>query len=98
MRDGSENNTIQLIDVASGARLAEPPSQVLMDNWLGGAQWLRDSSGFFFSAISGEPTEFDQHVYFHRRGSVPTTEIVAVPWMDNGEYRAVFRQTTAAGL
>jgi prolyl oligopeptidase len=29
--DGSENNTIRLVDVASGALLPNPPTQMLMD-------------------------------------------------------------------
>lgn len=61
--DGSENNTIRLVDVESGALLANPPTQLLMDNWSGGAQWLPDSSGFYFTALAGTAKEFDMHVY-----------------------------------
>lgn len=65
--DGSENNSIRLIDVASGRALDGAPEQKLMDNWTGGAQWLADSSGFFFTGIHGTGGDFEQQVYFHSR-------------------------------
>src|SRR5262249_39551678 len=43
--DGSERNTIRLVDVQTG-HLLTAPSQVLMDHWMAGAQWLADSTGF----------------------------------------------------
>jgi prolyl oligopeptidase len=79
--DGSENNTIRLIDVATGHVLADPPPQTLMDNWTGGAQWLPDSSGFFFFAIVGAVKEVNQRIYLHRRFPAPTTVTVDVPWI-----------------
>jgi prolyl oligopeptidase len=88
-RDGSEANTIRLIDVASGQRLASPPSEVLMDNWTGGVQWLRDSSGFFFTAIDGPATAFCQRVYLHKRVPYPTTAPVDVCWTEKRSYRVV---------
>lgn len=87
--DGSENNTIRLIDVASGEALPEPPTHVLMDNWTGGVQWLPDSSGFFFSAITGAAIDFVQSVYLHRRVPSPTTHLVDVPWTEGKEWRMV---------
>jgi len=87
--DGSENNTIRLIDVASGERLAESPPQKLMDNWTGGVQWLADSSGFFFSAITGAAVDFQQAVYLHRRRPTPSTHRVEVPWIGDHEYRMI---------
>jgi len=65
--DGSENNTIRLIDVATGRKLADPPPHTLMDDWTGGVQWLPDSSGFFFTSITGAAVDFVQTVYLHRR-------------------------------
>jgi prolyl oligopeptidase len=61
--DGSENNTIRLVDVETGALLPDPPTQVLMDSWLGGAQWLADSSGFYFTALAGTTYDFDMKVF-----------------------------------
>lgn len=87
--DGSENNTVRLVDVETGVLLPNPPTQTLMDNWTGGVQWLPDSSGFFFSAITGAATDFSQAVYLHRRGIVPTTEVVDIEWLDGGDYRVV---------
>ena len=63
--DGSENNTIRLIQVATGECLANPPLQTLMDGWAGGARWLPDNSGFYFQALMGEPEKFQQQVLFH---------------------------------
>jgi prolyl oligopeptidase len=87
--DGSENNTIRLIDVSTGERLADAPSHTLMDHWTGGVQWLPDSGGFFFSAIHGAPANFEQRVYIHRRAPRPTTELVDIAWTQPRDYRMV---------
>lgn len=87
--DGSENNTIRLIDAATAEELPQPPQHTLMDNWTGGVQWLPDSTGFFFSAISGAATDFDQQVYLHRRDSAPITVALSIPWTTAKQYRAV---------
>jgi prolyl oligopeptidase len=87
--DGSENNTIRLIDIATGRVLPNPPCQTLMDNWTGGVQWLPDSTGFFFSAITGSAIEFQQQVYLHRRTPAPATKRVEVPWIGAQEYRMI---------
>ena len=87
--DGSESNTIRLIDVATAQALPDAPSQTLMDNWTGGVQWLPDSSGFFFSAITGMATDFVQKVYLHRRTPAPTTTAVDIGWTAAREWRMV---------
>lgn len=87
--DGSENNKIRLIDVDTGELLPNPPSQTLMDNWTRGVQWLPDSSGFFFSAIDGIATEFDQDVYLHRRFPTQTTVRAEVAWTKRKSYKVV---------
>jgi prolyl oligopeptidase len=87
--DGSETNTIRLSDVATGQVLADPPPHRLMDNWTGGVAWLPDSSGFFFSAITGAAVEFDQRVYLYTRTPVPRIMPVDVPWTGGQDYRAV---------
>jgi prolyl oligopeptidase len=87
--DGSENNTIRLIDVATRQWLADPPPQTLMDNWTGGAHWLPDSSGFFFSAITGAAIDFVQSVYLHRRTPAPTTIPVDIAWTEAKNWRTV---------
>lgn len=87
--DGSEQNTIRLIDVASGHELPDPPTQVLMDHWTCGVAWLPDSSGFYFSAIEGEATAFDQKIFFHHRDDVTRTTEVEVPEPEVPDYRVV---------
>jgi prolyl oligopeptidase len=63
--DGSENNRIALIDVETGASLPGAPERLLMDNWLGGVQWLPDSSGFYFTALRSDSSDFTLDVAFH---------------------------------
>jgi prolyl oligopeptidase len=86
--DGSENNHIVLVDVASGAVLPDAPTQVLMDNWVGGVQWLPDSSGFFFTALKSDSKDFTLETYVHaiRDGIAPPP---APRWDDPRDYRAV---------
>jgi prolyl oligopeptidase len=87
--DGSEANRIRLIDVVSGSLLPEPPEIMLMDNWTGGAHWLADSSGFFFTGMTGPAIDFEQDVYLHRRVPVPGTQRVAIPWITAKDWRMV---------
>jgi len=87
--DGSESNTITLIDVESGRFLADPPEQTLMDNWTGGVQWLPDSSAFFFSAISGAAIDFAQQAYLHVRAPIPRTAPLDIAWTAVKEWRMV---------
>ena len=84
--DGSEQNTIRLVDVETGAALPGAPPQTLMDNWTGGAHWLPDSSGFFFTGIDGTAVDLLQRVWLHRGG---TTSEVDVPWLPGSDYRMV---------
>jgi prolyl oligopeptidase len=87
--DGSERNTIRLIDVETGRLLLDAPPHTLMDANTGGVQWLADSSGFFFTAIEGPAIAFEQHVYLHRRLPTPTTQRVEVEWSKSADYRLV---------
>ncbi|WP_026196905.1 prolyl oligopeptidase family serine peptidase [Sciscionella marina] len=86
--DGSEQNTIRLIDTGSGAILPNAPAQPLMDSYTGGAQWLRDSSGFYFTAFDGAAIDLNQHIMFHDVATGSTTP-VDVPWTTRTEYRMV---------
>ncbi|HJQ04601.1 MAG TPA: prolyl oligopeptidase family serine peptidase [Nocardioides sp.] len=77
--DGSEHNTIRLVDVADGTLLPAPP-QVLHSAWAGGASWSADSAGFWFFALTGAPEDFEQAVFHHDlRTGVTTVEPVPVP-------------------
>jgi prolyl oligopeptidase len=90
--DGSERNSIRVVDVATGTLLVDVPNQVLMDNWTGGAHWLLDSSGFYFTALLGDAQAFAQEVFLHLLAtdtSSATTSLVEVPWTATNEYRAV---------
>ncbi|MGH8211042.1 MAG: prolyl oligopeptidase family serine peptidase [Steroidobacteraceae bacterium] len=88
--DGSENNTVRLIDVATGERLEGAPNQVLMDAWLGGVHWLKDSSGFYYTALTGSTHDFRQAIFFHRMGTAPPTQPVPIPIPgDSRDYRGV---------
>ncbi|GAA4093836.1 prolyl oligopeptidase family serine peptidase [Nocardioides kongjuensis] len=77
--DGSEHNTIRLLDVASGQRLPAPP-QVLHSAWTGGVSWAADSAGFWFLALTGTPEEFVQATFHHSLTTGATVvEPVPVP-------------------
>jgi prolyl oligopeptidase len=77
--DGSEHNTIRLVDVASGEQLAAPP-QVLHSAWAGGVSWAADSAGFWFFALTGSPEEFVQATFHHSLATGATlVEPVPVP-------------------
>ncbi|MFI6483482.1 prolyl oligopeptidase family serine peptidase [Nonomuraea sp. NPDC050663] len=76
-RDGSEHNTIRLVEVDSGRPL-DGPEQVLHSAWVGGVSWLPDSSGFYFFALTGSPEEFQQAVFVHRLGTGTAPEPVPV--------------------
>ena len=76
--DGSERNTMRLVDVRSASLRSDPPPQVLNDGWTGGAAWLRDSSGFYFTGLTAHEDAFRQQVYFHRLGDPPPQAPVAL--------------------
>lgn len=67
--DASEMNSIRLIDVETTELLPNPPPQMLLDAWTGGASWLPDSTGFHFLSFL--------EVIFHSMtdGSQRTAEI-----------------------
>ncbi|PXY33532.1 hypothetical protein BAY59_10640 [Prauserella coralliicola] len=87
--DGSERNTIRLVDVATGALLPDAPEQFLKDSWTGGAKWLPDSSGFFFTGTDDDPVSSTHQVWLHLRRGTPSTVPVDVPWLSGDDYRAV---------
>jgi prolyl oligopeptidase len=59
-----------------------------MDNWLGGAQWLADSSGFFYTALTGNAQDFRQRVFFYRRGDPSPLVPISIP-QESEEYCGV---------
>ncbi|MBB4914919.1 prolyl oligopeptidase family serine peptidase [Streptosporangium saharense] len=76
--DGSEHNTIHLVEVDSGRTLDGAPEQILHSAWAGGVSWLPDSGGFYFFALTGSPREFRQAVFLHRLGGATTVEPIPV--------------------
>ncbi|MCB9841340.1 MAG: S9 family peptidase [Phycisphaeraceae bacterium] len=63
-RAGDENSTLYVMDVDSGEWLAEEiPGKV------GGAQWLPDSSGFFYERLEDVNNPYSAQFKFHRLGT-----------------------------
>jgi prolyl oligopeptidase len=77
-RDGSENSTLQIMEVENGAVLAEQ----IADTQAAHPQWLADSSGFFYNQLTGAvdtPERYlDSRARFHRVGSDPATDPIIV--------------------
>ncbi|MGV7210299.1 prolyl oligopeptidase family serine peptidase [Oxalobacteraceae bacterium A2-2] len=73
-RDGSEDSTLQIMDVASGTILPER----IPDTQAAEPSWLADSSGFFYNRLTGKvdtPERFlDSRARFHRLGSDPAKD------------------------
>lgn len=92
--DGSENNFIHLLDVASGRLRIDAPPQILMDAWMGGVCWLPDSSGFYFLALDDDRSQFLQRVWIHdlARGA---QERAVIPNHDPTDYTLI--STSADG-
>jgi prolyl oligopeptidase len=77
--DGSEANTIRIVDVGSGRLLDDRPPHLLMDNWMGGAQWLADSSAFFYVALYGPGSAFTLRIFRHDIGKPARPDPEPVP-------------------
>jgi prolyl oligopeptidase len=77
--DGSEHNHIHLIDVDTAQSTGEAPPQLLHDGLTGGAVWLHDSSGFYFTGLAGSAHNLRLAVFFHRLGEPAPTEPEDVP-------------------
>jgi len=88
--DASENNRIALIDMTTGAQMPNPPPQMLMDAWVGGASWLPDESGFYYLALEGDPRAFDQGMMFHdMRSGHQSRPAIPVPDAEPSEYTLI---------
>ena len=73
-KDGSEDSTLQVMDVASGKILPER----IADTAFATPQWLADNSGFFYNQLTGKidtPERYlDSRARFHRLGTDPATD------------------------
>ena len=73
-KDGSEDSTLQVMDVSNGAVLPERIPNTENAN----PQWLADNSGFFYNQLTGKvdtPERYlDSRARFHRLGSDPASD------------------------
>ena len=73
-KDGSEDSTLQVMEVSSGAILAER----IPNTENATPQWLTDNSGFFYNQLTGKvdtPERYlDSRARFHRLGSDPASD------------------------
>ncbi len=78
--NGSEEGTLHVFDVASGAELDQPVPRVAYPTGGGSVAWARDGSGFYYTRYPapGERPEADRHffqqVWFHRLGTDPARD------------------------
>jgi prolyl oligopeptidase len=73
-RNGSEEGTLHVYDVASGKEIDKPIAGVQFPTAGGSAAWTRDGSGFWYTRYPGAETpeadrHFFQQAYFHKLGS-----------------------------
>ena len=73
-KNGSEDGTLHLYDVASGKEVDAPIPSVQYPTAGGSLAWTADGTGFFYTRYPGpEAPKADQHfnmqVYFHKLGS-----------------------------
>ena len=70
-RNGSEDGTLHIYDVATGAEIGEPISRVQYPTAGGALAWTADGKGFWYTRYPGDDApEAERHfniaVYFHR--------------------------------
>lgn len=86
--DGSEYNSLRLIDVETGEKLSKAPDQLLLGGF--GVTWLPDSSGFYFQAMEGAPNDFKQQILFHCIATGEQTPVeIPVPDKRRQEYMLI---------
>lgn len=77
-KDGSEDSTLQVKEVASGATLAE----LIPNTEAANPQWISDSSGFFYNELTGKigtPERYlDSRARFHRLGTDPRNDPIVM--------------------
>jgi prolyl oligopeptidase len=77
-KDGSEDSTLQIMEVASGRILPERIANTEAAN----PQWIADSSGFFYNQLTGKvatPERYlDSRARFHRLGTQPASDPIVM--------------------
>ncbi len=89
-RNGSEDGTLHVYDVASGQEIDAPITRVQYPTAGGSLAWTADASGFWYTRYPGaDAPEADRHffvqVYFHRLGADPKTDALALGTKDGLE-------------
>ncbi len=89
-RNGSEDGTLHIYDVATAREIDRPIPRVQYPTAGGSLAWAADGKGFWYTRYPGGDTpEADQHfnmqVYFHRLGSDPKNDALALGTKDGLE-------------
>lgn len=78
-KDGSEDSTLQVMDVATGTIL---PVRIPDTQFGAAVQWHPDGSGFFYNQLTGKvgtPERYlDSRVRYHRLGTDPATDRIVM--------------------
>ncbi len=82
-RNGSEDGTLHVFDVASGSEVGEPIARVQYPTGGGSLAWRADSKGFWYTRYPGPDRpqaeqHFFQQVFFHRLGENPATDAYVI--------------------
>jgi len=89
-KNGSEDGTLHIYDVASGRQLDTPITRVQYPTAGGSLAWAADGSGFWYTRYPGnEIPEADRHfnmqVYFHKLGADSKSDTLALGTKDGLE-------------
>src|SRR5215831_7017246 len=83
-KNGSEDGTAYVYDVASGQRLGDEVPGVTYPTAGGSVEWAPDSRGFYYTRYPqgderpAEDRHFFQQVYFHRLGTPTASDIYVI--------------------
>jgi prolyl oligopeptidase len=89
-RNGSEDGTLHIYDVASGKEIETPIPRVQFPTAGGSMAWAADGKGFWYTRYPGDDAaEADRHfnmqVYFHRLGTDAKTDVLVLGGKDGLE-------------
>lgn len=89
-KNGSEDGTLHVYDVASGQEIDQPIAGVQYPTAGGSLAWTADGSGYWYTRYPGpDAPEADRHfymqVYFHRVGADPKSDTLALGTKDGLE-------------
>ena len=82
-KNGSEDGVLHVYDVASGREIEPPIPRVQYPTAGGSLAWTRDGSGFWYTRYPGAEApegerHFNQQAYFHRLGTDPASDALAL--------------------